>query len=152
MTEATTRADIVTQVESVSNIGVVYDYVRYADTWDKFLELFKTTISGEEVIRGWTITCISFNETQLGYGDPGTVQRDYVYQIRGYFGVDDSTASEKAAMIVAEDVVETLRSSVESGSDAEGNLPAALTIFEGRIFGDVLCHYAEITLSVRSLI
>ena len=152
MSEATTRADIVTQVESVSNIGVVYDYVRYADTWDNFLELFKTTINGNEVIRGWTVTCISFTETQLGYGNPGTIQRDCVYKIRGYFGVDDSAASEKTAMIVAEDVVETLRSSVESGSDAEGNLPAELTVFDGRVFGDVLCHYAEITLSVRSLI
>jgi len=31
------------------------------------------------------------------------------------------------------------------------NLPASLDVFEPRLFGDVLCHYAEISLGVTEL-
>ncbi len=152
MSEATTRADIKTLIDAVPNIGVVYDYVRFAALWNNYLALFKTTISGSEVIRGWTITCIGFDEVQLTYGNPGSIQRNYVYKIEGYFGLDDVNASEKAAMLIVEDVVVTLRSNIESGSDDEGNYPASLTVFENRDFGGVLCHYAEVTLLVEAYV
>ncbi len=148
MSEKTTREDVIEAVNNVHNLGVLYDYERWSASWDDYLNLFKTNIDGEERIRGWTVTCSGFTETQVTYGNAGRINRDYTYVIRGYFGLDDSRASEKEAMIIVEDVVETLRSSIDTDSDIEVNFPPNLTVFEARVFGDVLCHYAEITLGV----
>lgn len=150
MSEAAIRAGIKTKVEAVSNVGQVYDYERWATEWSAFLDLFKTTIGGSDVIRGWTITCQSFPQEQVTFGDPGGIDRTYTYKLRGYFGLDDSAASEKAAMVVAEDVVEAFDAEFDATQEVI-NEPADLTVFEARLFGDVLCHYAEVTLMVTEL-
>jgi hypothetical protein len=151
--EATVRARLDTIVSAVSNIGRVYDYERWAADWTTYLDLFKTTIGGNEVIRGWTITCQSWTPVELETIGDQKIVRSYVYKIRGYFGQDDENASEKAAMLIIEDVIEALNADATlHGADYVGAGPhplAELTIFEGRFLGDVLCHYAEITNIVK---
>jgi len=149
VSEATIRAQIDTTVNAVSNIGIVHDYERWAADWSNILDYFKTEISSEEVIRGWTITCESFTQT-LEQFNRGYL-RHYTYKIRGYFGVDDAAESEKTAVAIVEDVVEAL--------DADDTLhdpdtyykmfPVDCTIFEARTFAGVLCHYAEVTLEIE---
>lgn len=148
MSEATIRASIKTAVEGVSNVGVVHDYERWAADWSAFLDLFKTKISGSDVIRGWTITCESFPQEQYTFGARGSIQRSYTYKVRGYFGLDDSAASEKTAMVVVEDVVEAFDTDLDSSTQVT-NFPASLTVFEPRLLGDVLVHYAEVTVVVE---
>jgi hypothetical protein len=151
--EATVRARIKTILESVSNVGNVYDYERWAADWTTYLDLFKTTISGSQVIRGWTITCQSFRPVELTTIGDQQINREYTYKIRGYFGLDDANASEKAAMLIAEDVCEALDADTTlhgASYYGPGEHPMAeLTIFEPRAYGDVLCHYAEITQVVK---
>lgn len=150
MSEATIRAAIKTKVEAISNIGMVYDYERWATDWSAYLDLFKTTIGGSNVIRGWTITCQSFPQKQITFGR--NVERTYTYKLRGYFGLDDSAASEKTAMVVVEDVAEAFNDTrFDASNDQVWNDPANLEIFEPRLLGDVLCHYAEITLEVTEI-
>lgn len=145
MSEATVRAAIKAVLEDVTNVGEVHDYERWAADWSAYLDLLKTTIGNSDVIRGWTITCESFPQERATFGVPGSIDRTYTYKLRGYFGLDDSAASEKTAMIVVEDVVEAF----DDSDLASENEPADLTLFEPRLFGDVLCHYAEITLVVE---
>lgn len=145
--ETTIRAAIKTAVESVSNVGLVYDYQRLTTEWDGFLNLFKTTISASEVIRGWCITCegVTPVERETYGGNTSNYARNYPYKIRGYFGVDDSAASEKTAFAIAELVVDALTDHISSA--ALDNIPS-LDIFEPRVFGGVLCHFAEISMTV----
>ena len=155
MSEATTRAYIESVVEGVSNVGSVHDYQRWAVKWPDFLSRFKVEIGGSDVIRGWTIALQSFTSEYLIYpNDDGNniVIRDYVYKIRGYFGLDDAAASEKTAMAVVEDVIEALDADTTLHAQTEfwdETSPAHLDTFEPRMFGSVLCHYAEITQHVK---
>lgn len=148
--EATIRASIKTAIQTVTNVGVVYDYLRFASNWDDFLDLFKTTISGTDMIRGWHFTCNGLNpsverETFAGTFDSGEITRDYQYKILGYASLDDSAATEKTFFAIAELVLDALSNRITGGKD---NIPT-LTTFEPRTFGGVVCHFAEITMTVE---
>ncbi len=153
MAEATVRARLKTILESVTSVGTVHDYERWAADWTTYLDRFKTTISSVDVIRGWTITCQSFSPVVLETIGDQQINREYVYKIRGYFGLDDANASEKAAMLIVEDVCEALDADTTiHGASYYGpgaHPMAELTVFEPRAYGDVLCHYAEITQVVK---
>jgi hypothetical protein len=136
MSESLVRGMIKTVVEGVANVGIVHDYERWANDWSVFLDRYKTTVGATTVIRGWTITCASWSQDHAS--------RAYTFKIRGIFGLDDSAASEKTAIGLVEDVCEALNLS----SDWDEGEGAELTVFEPRMFGSVLCHYAEITLRV----
>jgi hypothetical protein len=150
--EATIRARIKAVVSGVSNVGLVYDYERWKPDWSDYLDTFKTTISSVEYIRAWTITCESFRPVELATMGGGTdTDVNYVYKVRGYFGLDDANASEKTAIGIVEDVMEALNAdSTLHAYYGSGPHPLAeLTVFEPRAFGDVVCHYAEITQPVK---
>jgi hypothetical protein len=150
--EATIRARIKTVVSGVSNVGLVYDYERWKSDWSDYLDTFKTTISSVEYIRAWTITCESFRPVELAtMGGGADIEVDYIYKIRGYFGLDDAHTSEKTAIALVESVINALNADTTLHAYyGSGPHPLAeLTIFEPRAFGDVMCHYAEITLPVK---
>jgi hypothetical protein len=145
--EATIRTAIKTAVESVPDVGLVYDWQRAAVTWDRFLELFKTAIGGSPVIRGWCITCEEAPLRRITFGgNSAGWLKVYGYKVRGYFSVSDEAESEKAAFLIAEAVAEQLTDLVSA--HVHDNMPS-LDVFDYRLFGSVLCHFAEISLSVR---
>lgn len=149
-TEATIRAAVKTRLEAVIGIGRVHDYERWASDWSKYLDLFKTTIGNTEQIRGWTIACESFGNKQEAYQ---LHRKNYEFVIRGYLGLDDSAATGRTAIALAEDVIEELEQYVkldgalEVGTYAAGGLPR-LAVLQPRMYGSVLCHYIEIRLAV----
>ena len=145
--ESTIRANIKTAIQTVTNVGVVYDYLRFASIWNDFLDLFKTTISGSDVIRGWHFTCNGLNPAveRETFGDTGLLTRNYQYKVLGYAGLDDSAATEKTFFAITELVLEALSNHIVGGED---NIPT-LTTFEPRTFGGVVCHFAEITMTVE---
>lgn len=148
-TEATIRAALKTRLEAVTNIGRVHDYERWAPDWSDYLDLFKTTIGRTDQIRGWTIACASIGNRQEAYQFH---RKDYEFVIRGYLGLDDSAATEKTAIALAEDVIEELEkyvrlnATLEVGTYADDGWPH-LVIFQPRMYGSVLCHYIEIRLA-----
>ena len=154
MSEATTRAALKTILLAVINVGQVHDYERWSGDIPAVTLHFKATISGSEVLRGWTITCSGWTTEWLTAPEdegPGSINRTYTYKLRGYFGLQDAVASEKVAIGLVEDVCEALdRSEVlHDEDDYQGQTPpATLTTFEPRMFGTILCHYAEITVTV----
>lgn len=145
--ETTIRAAIKTAVQTVTNVGLVYDYQRLTNNWDDFLDLFKTTISNSDVIRGWCITCegVVPVERETYGGNTSNYAINYPYKIRGYFGVDDSAESEKAAFAIAELVREALTDHLTSV--VLDNIPS-IDVFEPRVFGGALCHFIEISMVV----
>ena len=152
MTITTVTTAIKTQLETVSNIGKVYDYQRYANQWDDYLGFFKTTISGSPVIRGWTISVESVQIDDAPYDDDPTAPMNlwrYQYTLRGYLGVDDSAASEKTARGLAVDVVNAIRAKREglAATVLQVSTPQIVAIAY-QMFGGVLCHYIEINFEV----
>jgi hypothetical protein len=151
MADATHRAEIVRLIETVDDGGLIHDYHRMASEWDKVLNFFKTTIGGEPVIRGWLVTCTGI--TPEGFVQTGAfstgLRNSFNYSVRGFFGVDDETESEKTAFQKAREVQVALTSSTLF-SAADGVIAVTLPAleFNHSEIGGVLCHHAEITFSI----
>jgi hypothetical protein len=150
MSEATVRGLVKTVVEGVTNVGLVHDYQRLATDFTVLLDRFKTTISGQEQIRGWTISLEAAPGERMTFG---AVQRTYQYKIRGYFGLKDSSATEKSALLVVFAVMDALDvdTTIRPGAGGTTASPCSLEVYEPRMFGSMLCHYAEITQLIREL-
>lgn len=148
-------ADIKTKLTSIQDIGQVHDYFRWAIATDKFLSLFAYTPSyGDKQIRGWEITRVAAPEHKRG-----AFFRHHRFKISGYMSLKDSDATDKTFQQLVDGVCEVFRVA-DTGTaawqyrdgDAPEDSPAQVNIIEVRMFGAVLCHYTEITLSVTERI
>ncbi len=140
MSESTVRAGIYGLVGAISDIGVVYDYERWAVDSARFIELFKTTIGGIGQIRGVEITRGSAAEDE-------TPERKHTYRLKCYMGLKDEDATEKTFNAIVEAICDAFRADQTIGGVAEGHDYIQVATIELRMFGSVLCHYAELTLT-----
>lgn len=140
MSEATIRAQIKSILSGVSGIGEVYDYQRWASTWEKFLDLFKTDA---DKINGWMITRSA---------TPATVEstthesRIHQYKIRGVYGLNDEDETEITFQALIESVASAFRAKRTLNATAEDSGPLSVSVVENRMFGGVLCHFCELDL------
>lgn len=150
MSQATIRTDIYNAVAAVTDVGKVYDRMRWFDDWGAYLSLFKTTINSVPQIRGWSIHYAGIPQAAYThFGDGEQVTHRFI--IRGFMRVDDSAESEKTAAALAESVRNALEdnATLQQATDTRYHSdPVTMPIFEERVFGDVLCHYAEIVINV----
>jgi len=149
MPESAIRTAIYNILSAVTNIGKVYDYERWAADWTTFINLFKTTIATVEQIRGWEISRRSVGEKQaiIKMGSQAH-EDDHTYVIRGYMGVNDASATEKTFNALIESVRTAFRDNKNLNGTCERQGRIQASIIEFRLFGGVLCHYAELTLTV----
>lgn len=153
MSEATVRASIVTLISGVSNVGNVYNREVLANTWDVFLDRFKTTISSVDQIRGFTVSCTAIERAGLvtaGVRNSAN-QNKYTYTIRGVQSYNYTNSTETAFLTIVVAVMDALDGGIVSGNVFNATL-AQLPIYDIRTFGDTLCHYAEITQVVMEQI
>ena len=149
-------ADIREQVKriisGVDGTGVVHDYERWADPWNKFLALFA---DADKKVNGWMFSRVQTMQRKESLGE---IERLHILRFRGFYGVRDRNASE----IVFQGVIDRLIDRFNE-PDAENLDGACLTTYpdwgpmdgavglqvdkvEPRKFGSVLCHYAEARL------
>jgi hypothetical protein len=148
MSESTIRAQIYSILNSVEDIGKVYDYERWSADWTTFINLFKTAIDGEDQIRGWEIGRRSVKETKVVIGlSAGGNEKAHGFLIRGYLRVKDAEASEKTFSSLIEAIGDAFRSNPKLNQTAERHDFIQADPIESRVFGGVLCHYAELTLT-----
>jgi hypothetical protein len=161
------RARIKTVIESVTDIGQVHDYERFADDWDTLIEHYLAEGIGTDdnkMLRGWNVSLSDLRqhsqETFGPPGEPGTVETSYFYTIRGFHAVEDASETEKTfvtlslLLIATLDAEPKLHSSVLDDG-ANGNFygpPASAARWDFRMFGDVLVHYVEIGLEVKEIV
>ena len=147
MSVASIRTDIYTIVAAVTNIGLVYDRLRYTDEWSKYMDLFKTTVSGLTQVRGWVVSYDGMSQ-EVAEMSPNAF-RAQRFKVRGYMSFDDSAESEKTAANLAEAVCNALddAATLHGGSYYDAS-QAEIEFFEPRMFGSVLCHYVEIGVTV----
>ena len=137
-------AQIKTILESVTNIGKVYDYERFSNNWSDYRVLFKTTIGTTDQIRAWTITRVSTDQKR--HLSDGVHRQTLTFTIHGYMGLDDANSSEKTFQELVESVMDAIDAKPHLGGMAAGSDPSQLKFFDHRLFGDLLCHHAEITV------
>jgi hypothetical protein len=149
MSEANIRTQIYTILGAVTDIGKVYDYERWAADWPTFINLFKTTIGTVDQIRGWEIGRRSVKEQRitLGIASSGN-EKAHGFLIRGYMRVNDAEASEKIFNALIESIATAFRANRKLNDTAKDHDFIQAEIIEFRLFGGVLCHYAELSLTV----
>lgn len=143
---------IKTQMQAVSGMGIVHDYVRWTPSWPGFLALYKTTGG---IINGWAFGRVAM---QQRHASLGAIEQAHVILFRGVYGLDDSAATEKTFQTQIDAMVTKF-----NDADNEDLGGACLTInpdwgpmdgavglqvdrIDHRLFGTVLCHYAECRL------
>ena len=146
MSESAIRTAIYNILSGITDIGKVYDYERWAADWSKFINLFKTTISGVDQIRGWEIGRRSAGEKPFTIG---LNLRDHGFVIRGYMRVNNASASEKTFNNLIEAVADAFRNNFTLNGAAESHDYIQAVPIDFRVFGNVLCHYAELSLNVH---
>jgi hypothetical protein len=140
---------IKTQMEAVTGMGIVHDYVRWSADWKRFLDLYKTT--GNK-INGWAFGRTLLHQRHVSLG---AIEQAHVILFRGVYGLDDSAATEKTFqaqidLMVAkfnladnEDLGGACLTINPDWGPMDGAVGMQVDKIDHRVFGTVLCHYAE---------
>lgn len=143
MSEASIRAAIKTEMNTVTGIGIVHDYQRWAANLKDFLDLMLFTAGTSKKIFGWMITRTSAEVMRIG----NNFRVTHNYKLIGLYGLKDAAASEKLLNLVIESLVSKLVNLEISGAQNPIGLPK-VGLIGHKSFGGVLCHWVEITFSV----
>lgn len=143
-------AKIKNTIEGVAGIGKVHDYARWSNQWGDFLTLMKTTGG---IIHGYMIQRIAAPSRQVTMGEKEVA---HVFQVVGLYGLQDSAASEKTFQGVLDLIVAAFDSNDNLSGECDTIYPdwgpmadaagCQISLFENRMFGSVLCHYADLRL------
>lgn len=144
------REQIKATLSGVSGAGVVHDYERWANTWQKFLDLFK---DADDKINGWTLSRIKVAQ---GMGSFSQIERAHIFRLQKVYGLKDGDESgivfedHLQAVVDAFDADDTLGGTcttcTPNWGPMEGLTGLQIEKAEARTFGSVLCHYGECRL------
>ncbi|MFA5423040.1 MAG: hypothetical protein WC374_04215 [Phycisphaerae bacterium] len=152
MSLASIREQIKVIVSGVSGIGVVHDHERFSNDWNKFLSLFKDKDGKINGCMFHREKCPKNQNTQ------GEYEKAHVFVCRKFMGLKDDedtgTAFDEHLENVMDafdtDAAETLNDACRTINPDWGPMSGAmgmqLDVSEIRMFGGVLCHYAELRL------
>lgn len=142
------RNEIAQIVETVTGIGTVHNYLRWSNTYDGFLNLFKDST---DKINGCMITRYKTPEDAVSGGR--TCDRTHTFKIICIYGLKDGDATELYFQdTIIEGICAALRHEKTLNNKRAYLGVPQIEIVEPRKFGNVLCHYAEITVSVVEIL
>lgn len=147
-------AEIKAKLEAIADIGKVQDYYRYNSDDALFIALFTyTPAGGTEQVRGWEITRESATEHKRG-----AFFRHHRFKLTGYMSLKDADSTDKTFQTMLENICAAFRATEGSGAwyysdgDTPENSAVQVQTVSVRAFANILCHYAEISLSVTERI
>jgi len=139
-------------LESVTNIGKVYDNVRWISESEKFLEDFVKLIADQNEIRAWIISRIGGEDAFGASGNTAgtrvsiptsTRLRRYDWIIEGFMGFTDNS-TEKDFQALVSDVLDKFKDKLTLNNTAFQRGPLIYRL-DHTFFSDVLCHHVVIT-------
>lgn len=155
-----TYSDIIdatyTLLIGVSGIGNVYKYLRWAPQYNKLLNIFTYTGGPSNLVNTWMITLANNKPVDATLGDDDffrAIRRTYMVKLVGVLSLQDINNTERTFLTLCENVMDIVDFKENLGLSADllyefGIGPAVMTTYEHRVFGTVLCHYAEIEFPV----
>jgi len=147
MSVATTRAKLKTELEAVSGIGTVHDYVRWSTNWSDYVAKFK---SGGKINAAWI-------EYRTDVGDRETIAnatvRNRRFKIFMIMSLDDSAATQKTF----DELIDRVLTAMSPGDEhfeltVQKAEPAELVDNSMLMHGETLVHKAEIDVVVQDII
>lgn len=140
MTDSAVRNEIKNMLLTIPGIGKVHDYERFTVDTAKFLALFKDAVS--EKIFGWEITRESVKLERIAQKYKAISN----YVIKGYYALADDAGTEKTFNAVVDIIIQKFIDTQIPGTQGQ-SLPQ-VSVLQARMFGSILCHYAEIRISI----
>lgn len=144
-----TRDALVTQLNTIANIGNVLDRLRYAADLSTHLTRFKATISGTDQIRAWWPELERIGPNAFISFDK--IARSYLWVVHGVLSYQDSTDSET----VFEELIELVMNDLDTHRDFSlANVedysvgPTNLRLLNHMQWGSVLTHHCELEVPV----
>ncbi len=132
-----------TILEGVGGVANVYDRVRNWQTEKQFLDGARTAGGG---VQCWFITREATTAEDRG---ARLTARRHTLAVHGYAGVEDAAASETSFQALVESAVAALGADRKLKGTARHSRPAQVRAVDFRILSNVLCHHAEIVLTVE---
>lgn len=150
MSESLIRAQIKAILETVSGIGAVYDYERYARSLGDYFAMM--TKSGSTTVNGWIIHRERTVSQKATLGINGQIERTHTYRIAGLHDLDDATGSEKTFQGILDGIFEQFKANPTLNGTAnfhdQVQIEEVTVCLEDEYGGD-LYHVAECTLTVH---
>jgi hypothetical protein len=134
------------QIETVSNVGMVYTELQNPKFWDAFYSKFKPT-TGEELVRAWEIDRLGFKDEVTflcGVGYSPTRDRTHRIQVRAHASFQEKESHDNDFQNMVELVVEALHDDPLLSGALLKPLTSVDVSVGRRMFGPVFCHYAEL--------
>ncbi len=141
MSYATIRAELKTVLESVTDVAVVHDYLRWTNDRSRLLQLYKN--NGR--INAWEFTRTRNEREQLETGN--RFRSTHFMLIKGYFSLKDDAASELTFQDLVEAVADKLQQDANLNGKATLMLPPNSDISH-EFKSNVLVHFVEMTLEI----
>jgi hypothetical protein len=140
MSYSTVIAEIDTILKTATDVGTkVYKYDRLETTEVGFKNAFKVG----SVIKAWTITRARVESL------PEASRVNHVmttWIIRGYYSLGSSGATEDTFQGLIDNIRQVFRDDPRLNNSVLTSSPLQIDIIEPRMWGSILCHYAEMRL------
>jgi len=142
------RTAIVATMNTVTNVGIVHDYERYAKLEAEFKALYVAQIAGKGQVRGWYVRRLATREVSQVIG---RYQVTHEWLVRGFMAIEDAAGSEKVFDTLIESVRDVFRTDETLGGVVSSTVTrdaAGLQLEESVpvLFAGVLCHSARLKL------
>lgn len=152
-TLADIRDAIVAKLTTVANVGQVHGYERFAKAEKDFRALYESGAAPDKLILGWCVRRARKRETANRFGRVTVYNH---WEIRGFMGLADASASELRFDSLIEAIGdafradETLGGLVETMPEEPGGEAGIQVAESGPVmFAGVLCHSATLKLMTR---
>jgi hypothetical protein len=130
-------AQIVTDLESITDVGNVFDRERRVADWKKFYELFKHPMGS--YISGWTVNRIAVSEEYLTNCE-AVCKHDF--RLTGIWQLNDADDTETLFQTHIEAVRDLFRAGYDLNGTCELHQPLTNVTIDHWMYGSVLCHRA----------
>lgn len=154
----TLRDLIYDQIQTVSNVGVVHNRIRFHSQLATLLDNFKTNVNNIDTLQGFMITWDGLPSGDGEWGAiPGTFGDTYRYKVIGLrvfadvISTGNNNGSETEFFPIVENVLNALRSLDLIGilGDVGYSLTAVLNPTDLRMYASRLFHYVEIMVEIK---
>jgi hypothetical protein len=141
MSEALIRAQIKTDLEAVSGIGVVHGRERFSRSIAEYFSIMTSSAK----INGWVIHRQSTGAKDYPIGH---IEREYKYAIHGLYEIDDLADSETAVQALVEAIFTKFAGDRKLGGTAQSSELLQVDSIDTDELGGRLFHIVDLSIVV----
>lgn len=140
-------AAIKSTIETVTDVGVVETFDRYANTEVMLREMYEFTPAGETVpeIRGWFMTRVKVDTEWNAFGE--CMVTEHHFKLFGVYGHDDSRATEITFQELVDEVIAAIAAERDFGGLVDNWIPRKPVVakeIDLKYFAGMAVHFAEL--------